>query len=78
MSPPTAHETYIAELEIQENPYRAYARVYDRENKLLREQEGEGLGLPYASDDVFVGVAVWTDDVSCPLSSYEIEDFEIL
>lgn len=78
MSRPNAGETYSIELEIQESPNMAHARVYDRENRLLCEQRSDGLGLPYASDDVFVGVAVWTDDVSCPLSSYEIEDLEIV
>ena len=32
--------------------------------------------LPYSSK-VFVGVAVWTDRTSDPLSKYEVEKFEI-
>lgn len=77
ISPPVVGETYTVELEITESPYVAIGRIY-REKELLQEVRSDAtdLALPYSSN-VFVGVAVWTDRHSDPLSKYEVKDFEI-
>lgn len=73
---PRVKETYTIELELQEFPYVARGRIYEG-NNLLEEVTAKNLALPYRSNDIFAGVAVWTDDTLCPLSRYEVKNLEV-
>lgn len=68
---------YILELEVSWGAGALKGRVFDERNNLLDEVYAQREVPQERFTDIWVGVAVWTDAVGCPLSNYEVENLVV-